>query len=120
MRQIPFFFLLAAIFLTGCSARTSAKPAAAGADSSNAAAHTDSASASSDSSDELIEFNGITKMKSELSEDTIKWLEWYNTLSEDNQNALSFVPSEFIRPGTVYTLETENETTPAYTAGGGF
>lgn len=116
MRQIPFFFLLAAIFLTGCSARTSAKPAAAGADSSNAAAHTDSASASSDSSDELIEFNGITKMKSELSEDTIKWLEWYNTLSEDNQNALSFVPSEFIRPGTVYTLETENETTPAYTA----
>lgn len=114
MRQTPLFFLLAAILLTGCSSPP-ATPSISGADS--AAAHADSSSAApSDSNDEPIEFNGITKMKSELSEDTIKWLEWYDTLSEESQNALSFIPSEFTRPGTVYTLETGDESIPAYTA----
>ena len=116
MRRISLFFILAAMLLIGCGTNIITKPAVSGADSSDADTLADPQSGTPAGSDESIEFNGITKMKSELSEDTLKWLEWYHTLSEDYRNALSFVPSEFIRPGTVYTLETENETTPAYTA----
>lgn len=116
MRRISLFFILSAMLLIGCGSRIVTTPAVSGADSSDADTCADSESGTPVSDDEPIEFNGITKMKSELSEDTLKWLEWYHTLSEDNQNALSFVPSEFTHPGTVYALETKDETPPAYTA----
>lgn len=48
--------------------------------------------------DDMVEYNGIYKKKSELSEDTLKWLEWYHSLPEDQQLALNMVPSEFIDP----------------------
>lgn len=116
MRRISLFFILAAMLLIGCGTNIITKPAVSGADSSDADTLADPQSGTPAGSDESIEFNGITKMKSELSEDTLKWLEWYHTLSEDYRNALSFVPSEFTHPGTVHTLETEDETPPAYTA----
>lgn len=61
-----------------------------------------------------IEFNGIIKKKSELSEDTLKWLDWYYTLSEENRNALSFIPKEFVGSGTIYTVETDESLPSSY------
>ncbi len=49
-----------------------------------------------DPSETVYEYNGIRKSKSELSDDTVQWLEWYQSLPEEQQDALSFVPSEFI------------------------
>lgn len=63
------------LMLAGCSASPSG--AAPGAD------------------DDMIEYNGIYKKKSELSEETLKWLEWYHSLPEEQQLALSMIPSEF-------------------------
>lgn len=82
MRRISLFFILAAMLLIGCGTNIITKPAVSGADSSDADTLADPQSGTPAGSDESIEFNGITKMKSELSEDTLKWLEWYHTLSE--------------------------------------
>ena len=64
--------------------------------------------------EEMVEFHGVSKAKSELSEDTLKWLQWYDTLSEKEQMAVNFVPTEFITPGS-YAIETdESAEVPAY------
>lgn len=41
---------------------------------------------------DLIRYNGDTFVKSNLSEETIEWLEMYNSLTEDEQLAISFSP----------------------------
>ena len=51
--------------------------------------------------DTVVEYNGISKKTSELSADTVKWLEWYHTLPKEQQEVLNFVPSEFIENGSV-------------------
>lgn len=64
--------------------------------------------------EEMVEFHGVSKAKSELSEDTLKWLQWYDTLSEKEQMAVNFVPTEFITPGS-YAIETDEAAeVPAY------
>ena len=45
--------------------------------------------------DDTVEFQGVYKKKKELSKDTLKWLNFYYTLSESDRNALSMIPSEF-------------------------
>ncbi|MDO4268845.1 MAG: hypothetical protein Q4C73_10265 [Eubacteriales bacterium] len=47
-------------------------------------------------SDDTVEYEGIYKKKSEVSEKTLEWLEFYYSLSEDERLAISMVPSEFI------------------------
>lgn len=44
--------------------------------------------------DELISFHDKTFNKSDLSEETIEWLENYNTLSEEEQLAISSIPAD--------------------------
>ncbi len=67
--------------------------------------------------EETIEFNGIHKKKSELSDDTLRWLEWYQSLPQKQQDALSFVPSEFTSSGASNTVEeTEDEIYAYYSA----
>lgn len=63
--------------------------------------------------EETVEFNGIVKNKSELSEDTLKWLDWYNSLPEHDREALSMIPSEFVEDRPVAALET-GESQPSY------
>lgn len=46
-------------------------------------------------SDDTVEFQGIYKKRKELSSDTLKWLNFYYSLSESDRNALSMIPSEF-------------------------
>ena len=45
--------------------------------------------------DDTVEFRGVFKKKKELSDDTLKWLNFYYSLSESDRNALSMIPSEF-------------------------
>ena len=88
--------LATAVLLIGCGNSNMSLPTAL-TDSANIDSKaSDSPKEESSSKDEPIEFNGVTKMKSELSEETLKWLDWYSTLPEENRNALSFIPSEFI------------------------
>lgn len=45
--------------------------------------------------DDTVEFQGVYKKKKDLSNDTLKWLKFYYSLSEADRNALSMIPSEF-------------------------
>ena len=46
------------------------------------------------SENEPVEFNGQLFNKSTLSEETLKWLEWYNSLPPEEQLAVSSIPAE--------------------------
>ena len=41
-----------------------------------------------------IEFNGQSFSKSDLTEETLEWLEWYNSLSPEEQLAVSSIPAD--------------------------
>lgn len=45
-------------------------------------------------SNETVEFNGQLFNKSDLTEETLEWLEWYNSLSPEEQLAISSVPAD--------------------------
>ncbi len=45
--------------------------------------------------DDTVEFQGIYKKKKDLSPDTLKWLDFYYSLSESDRNVLAMIPSEF-------------------------
>ena len=47
-------------------------------------------------SGEVIEFQGQSFNKSDLTEETLEWLEWFNGLSETGQLSVSFVPQEIL------------------------
>ena len=46
--------------------------------------------------EETIQFHDKTFSVSELSQETVEWLEWYNSLSEEEQLKTSYVPSELL------------------------
>lgn len=46
--------------------------------------------------DTVIEFHGQLINKSDLSEETLKWLEQYNSLPAEEQLAISFIPSDLL------------------------
>lgn len=54
---------------------------------------------------ETILFNNKTFNKSDLSQGTIEWLEWYNNLSEEDQLAISFIPAELCEYTTTEDAE---------------
>lgn len=54
---------------------------------------------------ETILFNNKTFNKSDLSQETIEWLEWYNNLSEEDQLATSFTPAELCEYTTTEDAE---------------
>ena len=41
---------------------------------------------------EVVEFHGQSFSKSDLTEETLEWLEWYNSLSPEEQLAVSSIP----------------------------
>lgn len=43
---------------------------------------------------ETVSFHDMTFNKSDLSEETLKWLEWYNGLTETEQLSISYIPSD--------------------------
>ena len=45
-------------------------------------------------SDEMIQFHEKAFSKSDLSQETLEWLEWYNALTETEQLSISYIPSD--------------------------
>lgn len=61
--------------------------------------------------DTSVEFHGQLFNKSDLSEETLKWLEQYNSLPVEDQLAISFIPPELLDAcGTSDTKDTEAAT----------
>lgn len=58
--------------------------------------------------DDTIEYEGIYKKKKDVSKDTLKWLRFYDSLSEDERNAINMIPSELADelPPEYFTMET--------------
>lgn len=54
-----------------------------------------------------IEYNGSLYNVSDLSEETIEWLEWYNSLTEEDQKTISYIPPDLLR---ILLEEDESET----------
>lgn len=71
--------------------------------------------------DDTIEYEGIYKKKKDVSKDTLKWLHFYDSLSEAERNALNMIPSELADelPPERFTMETAapasfSEDAPSY------
>lgn len=65
--------------------------------------------------DDMVEYEGVYKKKKDVSEDTLKWLDFYYGLSEKDRTALSMVPREFSEAAdnigiAAAALETTGET----------
>lgn len=103
----------AIILLAGCSSGSPVDISSVSGDNSSSAASSGETSDTARQEDEIT-FNGITRQKGELSEETLQWLEWYQTLPEKERNALSFIPNEFVGSGVVHTVETSTAGSSSY------
>lgn len=45
--------------------------------------------------DELVWYEGQVRSRAEVSDETVEWLEWYDSLTREEQLAVSTVPQEF-------------------------
>ncbi len=46
---------------------------------------------------ETVMFNEQTFNKADLSRETLKWLEWYNELTEAEQLAIDYIPADLLK-----------------------
>ena len=58
---------------------------------------------------EVVEFHGQLFNKSDLSEETLEWLEWYNSLSPEEQLAVSSIPADLYTDDDAGTLDSDAE-----------
>ena len=58
---------------------------------------------------ETVEYEGEYYLKSEISEDTLRWLENYHSLSEEDRRKISMVPHEFVKSNGGTAIETNAE-----------
>ena len=58
---------------------------------------------------EVVEFHGQLFNKSDLSEETLEWLEWYNSLSPEEQLAVSSIPADLYTDDSAGTLDSDAE-----------
>ena len=49
---------------------------------------------SENASDDMVTYDGREYRRSDLSEETLEWLDWYNSISKEEQDSVSYVPSE--------------------------
>lgn len=54
---------------------------------------------------DFIEFHGQLFNKSDLTEETLEWLDWYNSLSEDEQLSVSAIPSDLLEESGISAAE---------------
>ena len=59
--------------------------------------------------DEVVEFHGQLFHKSDLTEETLEWLEWYNSLSRKEQLAVSSIPADLYTSDDVGTSDSDAE-----------
>ena len=65
---------------------------------------------SSSQEEEAVEYEGEYYPISELSEDTLKWLERYHQMPEEERLKINMVPPEFVPKGTDIAAMETNET----------
>ena len=58
---------------------------------------------------EVVEFHGQLFNQSDLSEETLEWLEWYNSLSPEEQLAVSSIPADLYTNDGAGTLNSDAE-----------
>ncbi|KAB5740364.1 entericidin like toxin protein [Bifidobacterium adolescentis] len=58
---------------------------------------------------ETVEFEGQLFNKSDLSEETLKWLEWYNSLPPEKQLTVSSIPAELYIDDGAGTVDADQE-----------
>ena len=58
---------------------------------------------------EVVEFHGQSFSKSDLSEETLEWLEWYNSLSPEEQLAVSSIPADLYTNDGAGILDSDAE-----------
>ena len=58
---------------------------------------------------EVVKFHGQLFNKSDLSEETLEWLEWYNSLSPEEQLAVSSIPADLYTNDGAGTLNSDAE-----------
>ena len=58
---------------------------------------------------ETVEFEGQLSNKSDLSEETLKWLEWYNSLPPEKQLTVSSIPAELYIDDGAGTVDADQE-----------
>ena len=58
---------------------------------------------------EVIEFHGQSFNKSDLTEETLEWLEWYNSLSQEEKLAVSSIPADLYTRDDVGTSDSDAE-----------
>lgn len=78
----------------------------------------DSITENFDSGDETVTFCDKTFNKSDLSAETLEWLDWYNGLTEEEQSAVDYVPEdlgEATQIGGKETMSTQKTTTESIT-----
>lgn len=46
--------------------------------------------------EEMVMYHGREYRRSDLSEETLEWLDWYNSASKEEQDSVSYVPSELL------------------------
>ena len=51
---------------------------------------------SENASDDMVTYDGREYRRSDLSEETLEWLDWYNSISKEEQDSVSYVPSELL------------------------
>ena len=62
-----------------------------------------------DAENETVEFEGQLFNKSDLSEETLEWLEWYNSIPPEKQLAVNSIPAELYTDDGVGTVDADQE-----------
>lgn len=58
---------------------------------------------------EVVEFHGQSFNKSDLTEETLEWIEWYNSLSPEEQLAVSSIPTDLYTDDGAGKLDSDVE-----------
>ena len=62
-----------------------------------------------DVENETVEFEGQLFNKSDLSEETLEWLEWYNSIPPEKQLAVNSIPAELYTDDGAGTVDADQE-----------
>ena len=62
-----------------------------------------------DAENETVEFEGQLFNKSDLSEETLEWLEWYNSIPPEKQLAVNSIPAELYTDDGAGTVDADQE-----------
>lgn len=59
---------------------------------------------------DIVVYNNMEYNKTNLSAETLDWLEWYNTLPDDSKEMVSYVPSDLNENVSTFDIEEPEKT----------